>query len=53
MANDTQVPLELLRIAGGSGAVRVHAVAGLGAVSVDGASVVVEGAAATVSNGID
>ncbi len=49
MANDTQIPLEVLRFASTSGSVRVQAVAGLGEVSVDGAAVVVEGSGAMVA----
>jgi DUF4097 and DUF4098 domain-containing protein YvlB len=48
MANDTEVPLELLRVASASGAVRVHAEAGLDEVLVNGAPIVVEGSGATV-----
>lgn len=51
MANDTQVPLELIRIAGGSGAVRVRAIADLDAVSVAGATAQIDGGEMTIDGG--
>lgn len=51
MVNRIQVPLETIRIAGGSGRVRVRAVADLGEVSVDGAAADVDGAEMTIDGG--
>jgi hypothetical protein len=51
VVNGTQVPLESIRIAGGSGRVRVRAIADLDEVSIDGAAVVVDGTEVTVDGG--
>jgi DUF4097 and DUF4098 domain-containing protein YvlB len=51
MANDIQVPIELIRIAGGSGAVRVRAIADLDTVSITGATAAVDGAELTIEGG--
>jgi DUF4097 and DUF4098 domain-containing protein YvlB len=51
MASDTRVPLQLLRVAGGSGSIRVQAIDGLEAVTVTGAATEVDGAEMTVDSG--
>lgn len=51
MVNDTQVPLASVRVATGSGAVRVRAIADLDTVSVTGATVAIEGDEMTVDGG--
>jgi DUF4097 and DUF4098 domain-containing protein YvlB len=51
MANDIHVPLEVIRIAGGSGAVRVRAIADLDTVSITGATAEIDGAEMTIDGG--
>ena len=51
MANDTQGPIEVIRVAGGSGTVRVRAIPDLDTVTVEGARLVIDGSEATVEAG--